>query len=176
MKSRHVLHAFEHSLCTICTLNYFISIEAFMKVGERNMYHLQHGKKANVRSSYKILLPWVRGKHPWEVQISAFAKKKLCSLRVSNWISERQTLNLIRIIHNVDRYRATTLGFGSINEALKKNMNILIGSKVPWPILSVVNILFIESFKSLFNFLHNQQYIYITLNPNSWNHVWIKIC
>jgi hypothetical protein len=60
-----------------------LSMEAFMKVGERNMYHLQDGKKANVRSSYEILLPWVRGRHPWEVQISAFAKN-MCSLRVSN--------------------------------------------------------------------------------------------
>jgi hypothetical protein len=50
-----------------------------MKVGERNMYHLQDGKKANVGSSYEILLPWVRGKHPWEVQISAFATKKNCA-------------------------------------------------------------------------------------------------
>jgi len=44
-----------------------------MKVGERKTCtHLQDGKKQNARSSYKIL-PWVGARHPWEVQISAFA-------------------------------------------------------------------------------------------------------
>jgi hypothetical protein len=60
---------------------------------------------------------------------------------------------------STDLGRATTLGFGSMNEAKKKYTCILIGLKVLGPILSVVNTLFIESFKSLFKFLHNQYYI-----------------
>jgi hypothetical protein len=40
---------------------------------KENMYPLtKDGKKQNARSSYKIL-PWVGARHPWEVQISAFA-------------------------------------------------------------------------------------------------------
>lgn len=44
-----------------------------MKVGERKHVPLTRWPKANARSSYKILA-WVRGRHPWEVQIPAFAK------------------------------------------------------------------------------------------------------
>jgi hypothetical protein len=65
-------------------------------------------------------------------KLSAFAQNNCAHYEFRIDISECQTFNLIRIIHNVNPSRATTLGFGSINEAKKKYTSILIGCQKCW--------------------------------------------
>ncbi len=101
------------------TQNYFISMEAFMKVGERNMYHLRDGKKqmpGPVTRSFLGLEEGILGKFKFQLLQKQIVGLGFTSLRVSNWISEHQTLNLIRIIHNVDQSRASNNPWFWINE------------------------------------------------------------
>jgi hypothetical protein len=130
-----------------------------MKVGERKNVPLYKMAKKQMPGPVTRSLLGLEAGILGKFKLSAFAQNNCAHYEFRIDISECQTFNLIRIIHNVNPSRATTLGFGSINEAIKKiheHFNWM--SKVLGPILSVVNTLFIESFKSLFKFLHNQYY------------------